>query len=248
VVVRAGTLTIGSEGAISSENLGRGTAGAVLVEGHRLRIDGGRISTNSAEGGGGEIRLKVGDVIVFQNDSAVTTSVAGGADATAGNITIDPKILVIDGSVIKADSGGFGGRVMIVADNILVPGGDFQALIDRGDISATGGTPERAGTVAVNSPDIDLSAGLVVLEGALLNAASQLRERCGARRDIGASSFTGVGRGGLPPSPDGPLASAYVVDEVAVGEAQKAGSRPTAGTAPADVRLAGLSAPCAPLD
>jgi hypothetical protein len=46
----------------------------------------------------------------------------------------------------------------------------------------------------------------VVLEGALLDAASRLRERCATRRDIGASSFTGVGRGGLPPSPDGPLA------------------------------------------
>jgi filamentous hemagglutinin family protein len=249
LVVRAGRLTIGSEGAISSESLGRGTAGAVLVEGHGLRINGGRISTNSAEGGGGEIRLKVGDVIVFQNDSAVTTSVAGGADATAGNITIDPRILVIDGSVIKADSGGFGGRVMIVADNILVPGGDFEALIRRGDVSASGGTPERAGTIAVDSPEVDLSAGLVLLEGALLDAASQLRARCGARRDVGASSFTGVGRGGLPPSPDGPLAGAYLLDEGAVrGIGAKAELRPAAGTAPADVRLAGLIAPCAPLD
>jgi hypothetical protein len=56
---------------------------------------------------------------------------------------------------------------------------------------------------------VDLSVGLVVLGGALLDAASQLRERCGARRDIGASSFTGVGRGGLPASPDGPLTSTY---------------------------------------
>ena len=66
------------------------------------------------------------------------------------------------------------------------------------------------GVVEIVAPEVDLSGGLVVLEGALLDAASQLRERCGARRDIGASSFTGVGRGGLPPSPDGPLAGAYV--------------------------------------
>jgi hypothetical protein len=29
----------------------------------------------------------------------------------------------------------------IVADNILVPGGYFEALLARGDISATGGDP-----------------------------------------------------------------------------------------------------------
>ena len=73
-----------------------------------------------------------------------------------------------------------------------------------------------------------------------------LRERCGARRDIGASSFTGVGRGGLPPSPDGPLASAYVTGAV---RGRRGGG--DGGTRPADrrslhgidVRLAGLSAP-----
>ena len=50
----------------------------------------------------------------------------------------------------------------------------------------------------------------MILDAPLLDAASLLRQRCAARRDIGASSFTGVGRGGLPPSPDGPLLSDYV--------------------------------------
>jgi hypothetical protein len=63
--------------------------------------------------------------------------------------------------------------------------------------------------VATSSPEADLSGGLLILDAALLDAASQLRERCASRRDIGASSFTGVGRGGLPASPDGPLGSAY---------------------------------------
>ena len=62
-----------------------------------------------------------------------------------GNITIDPKVMVIDGSRIRANApAGFGGWVTIVADNILVPGGDFEALLARGDISATGGDPAPA--------------------------------------------------------------------------------------------------------
>jgi hypothetical protein len=248
VTVRAGDLEIRDGGQIDSAAFRGGDAGKVTVKADRLVLDQAAITTTSASAGGGEIQLLVGDVIDL-HDSAITTSVASGNDPTAGNIRIDPTVLIIDGSRIQANAPvGFGGRVTIVADNILVPGGDFEVLLARGEISATGGDPTRAGTIAVNAPEVDLSAGLVVVEGAFIDTAP-LRERCGARRDIGASSFTGVGRGGLPPSPDGPLASAYVVDEAAVAEAQKAGSRRTAGIAPTNVRLVGLSAPpCVPLD
>ena len=246
---------VGSPGqftGIFSDAFREGSAGDVtVVVADRLLLDGGSISTELALAGGGEIRLLVGDLIDL-HDGEVETSVAGGDDPTAGNVTIDPEILIIDGSRIQANARGAprgaGGEITIVADNILVPDGDFQALVDRGDIGATGGPAGVDGTIVVSAPEVDLAGGLVVLEGALLDAASQLRERCGARRDVGASSFTGVGRGGLPPSPDGPLSSAYVIDKAAVGEARKPGSRPTVGTAPAHVRLAGLIAPCAPLD
>jgi large exoprotein involved in heme utilization and adhesion len=219
--VIAEALELRNGGSIHSNAEGAGGAGAVTVEasGRLFLFEGSEVSTDSAAAGGGEIRLRVGDAIVLR-DSNVTTSVQGGTEPTAGSIFVDPKVLVIDGGMIKAEANapsGFGGQVRIVADNILVPGGDFQALVDQGDISASGGTPERAGIVAVNAPEVDLSGGLVVLEGALLDAASQLRERCGARRDIGASSFTGVGRGGLPPGPDGPLAGAYLGRDAAGG-------------------------------
>jgi hypothetical protein len=183
------------------------------VEGDRLLLDGGRITTTSAAAGGGEIQLLFEDVIDLRN-SAVTTSVAGGNDPTAGNILIDPKVLVIDGSTIEADADtGSGGNVRIVADNILVPEGDLEGLIARGEISASGATEAVSGTVAISAPETDISGGLVVLDAALLDAASQLRRRCAARRDVGASSFTGVGRGSLPPSPDSPLSGDYVPRE-----------------------------------
>jgi large exoprotein involved in heme utilization and adhesion len=92
---------------------------------------------------------------------------------------------------------GEGGNIRITVDNLITsPDSVIDASADTG----------IDGTVVISTPDVNLSAGLVVLEGALLDAASRLRERCATRRDIGASSFTGVGRGGLPPSPDGPLA------------------------------------------
>jgi hypothetical protein len=62
-----------------------------------------------------------------------------------------------------------------------------------------------------------------VLEVPLLDAASLLRERCVARRDVGASSFTGIGRGGLPPGPDQPLMSDYTTGAAGRGEAARSG-------------------------
>jgi len=67
-----------------------------------------------------------------------------------------------------------------------------------------------------------------------------LRERCASRRDVGASSFTGVGRGGLPPSPDTPLTTGYL-DGAGVAAAIPVGaSEASAGGS------SGLAPPCAP--
>jgi filamentous hemagglutinin family protein len=195
-----------------------GDAGIVTVTSRRLELDGGNIATISESAGGGAIELRVDDFIDLRN-SAVTTSVAGGTDPTAGNITVDSKILVIDNSQIQANApAGFGGNLTIATDNILVDGGNLDALLARKDISATGADPARAGTVVVSAPDVNLAGDLVVLDVPLLDAASLLRERCAARRDVGASSFTGVGRGGLPPGPDQPLMSDYRISAAPRGE------------------------------
>jgi hypothetical protein len=209
VIVTSGDLEVRDDGEITSAAFGGGDAGKVTVEADRLVLDRASITTVSASAGGGEIQLLVRDLIDLR-DSAITTSVAGGNDPTAGDIRIDPTFLIIDGSTIEADaSSGSGGNVRINADNILIPEGDLKGLLARGDISASGATEEVDGTVAISAPEVDLTGGLVVLEVPLLDAASLLRERCEARRDIGASSLTGVGRGGLPPGPDQPLMSEY---------------------------------------
>ncbi|MCE3246695.1 MAG: hypothetical protein K0R41_520, partial [Geminicoccaceae bacterium] len=226
--------------AILSSATGTGDAGDIgIVAGRQIRLEDGRIASDASVSGGGAIVIQAPQVIDLK-DSEISTSVAL-LDASAGDITIDPHFLILDRSFILARaSAGQGGDIRIAADQLLVSPGS--------EINAEAGEEGIDGTVVITAPEVDLAGGLVVLEGALLDAASQLRERCGARRDVGASSFTGVGRGGLPPSPDGPLSSAYVIDKAAAGEARKAASRPTVGTAPAHVRLAGLSAPCAPLD
>ncbi len=238
VTVEADRLVLDRAGEISSAAFGGGDAGEVTVVADRLVLDRALITTTSASAGGGEIQLLVGDLIDL-HDSAITTSVIGGADNTAGSIGIGSSILVIDGSQIQANApGGEGGFLTIVADNIVVPGGDFDALLDRGDISATGGDPTRAGTIAVNAPEINLAGDLVTVQAPLLDVATLLGEPCGARRDVGASSLIAAGRGGLPASPDAPLPSGYGAPAADAGQR---GAAASAAAHPAMLHLAGCA-------
>jgi hypothetical protein len=196
-----------------SDELGAGDAGELtVVARQRLDIDNAFIGTESVAAGGGRIDLEVGELLFLTDSGEISSSVFGGAGTTAGDITIDPRFIVLDGSSIIAQAReGRGGNIGITADN-LVPSPDSV-------INAEAGNEGIDGMVVVSTPEVDLSGELVVLESELLDIASQLRERCGARRDIGASSFTGVGRGGLPPGPDGPLAGAYLNEVGAPGRA-----------------------------
>jgi hypothetical protein len=215
-----------------SDEPGAGDAGELtVVARQRLDIDNAFIGTESRAAGGGQIALEVGELLILSDAGEISSSVFGGAGTTAGDITIDPRFIVLDGSSIIAQArGGRGGNIRITADNLI--------LSPDSVINAEAGDEGIDGTVVVSTPEVDLSGGLVVLEGALLDAASQLRERCGARRNIGASSFTGVGRGGLPASPDAPLTGLHA----AVAQTGGVAGAPTM-TASSDRRTL-IAAPC----
>ena len=202
VIVTAPTIILADRGSIASFSRGTGQGGRVTIRARdTFRSTGGRVTAQTAEGGAdaGDVAITVGWLIDLV-DSTVSTSAAAG-QGSGGNIFIDPVFIILDGSRIGARAReGAGGNIRIVADNFIVsPDSVIDASSELG----------IDGNVEIDAPDEDISGELVVLEGALLDASSLLRERCAARRDIGASSFTGVGRGGLPPSPEGPLASPY---------------------------------------
>src|SRR5262249_32621540 len=80
-----------------------GDAGNILIDAETVKLtDGGTITTTAADAAGGNIALNVGNLLYLQ-DSSITTSVLGGT-GNGGNINIDPKILVLDHSVISANA------------------------------------------------------------------------------------------------------------------------------------------------
>jgi filamentous hemagglutinin family protein len=206
ITLRARDLRIADGGRISSaaadpNGFGfSGNAGSIdaTVTGSATLEGGGAITTESIFAGGGIITLRVNDVLSL-TDSRITTSVADG-NGNGGDINIDPVFVVLNNSQIIARAvGGNGGDITIVTQFILQ---DPASVIDA---SSQFGL---SGQVVVTAPEIDVSSRLGALSSTFVDPASRLRESCAARASSG-NSFVGVGRGGLPASPQAAAFAAY---------------------------------------
>ena len=69
-------------------------------------------------------------------------------------------------------------------------------------LTASGTT---AGTVEIAAPELDLTAGLVVLPGVFVDSSLRLQEQCARRLGLDFSSFLILGRGGVSLGPDDAL-------------------------------------------
>jgi hypothetical protein len=160
----------------------------------------GQVAT---DGSGGRITIDAREMLRLGDGSRAATSVFGGADTRAGNIDIDPQFVVLNrGSAIRANATvGAGGAIRIAARRLVVSAGSV--------IDASAGPAGIDGVVVTSSPEVDLTSGLVVLPTVFLGVDRLLQAGCDARAGERLSSFTAVGRGGLPASPEQPLAAGY---------------------------------------
>jgi large exoprotein involved in heme utilization and adhesion len=95
------------------------------------------------------------------------------------------------------------------------------------------------GSVNIDAPDSDVSAGLAVLPESFLDAASLMQANCGAAR-AGLSSLVEVGRGGVPSDPDDYLSSLDLAPVLQTSDATDARLYST-GSASSRIQLAGLA-------
>ncbi len=192
---------------ISARSEGTGGAGSVAVTAPTLTLaDGAEITVEALAADGGGITIQVIELIDL-HDSSVTTTVAGGR-GNAGDISIDPRFLILQNSTIRANAvGGDGGNISIVAGNLIS---------DRDSVIEASSKLGVSGTVSISSPAEDVSGGLVVLNPDFLDAAAELTDRCAAAAAGRGSSITTAGRGGLPWAPEAPLPG-FVNDETGLG-------------------------------
>jgi hypothetical protein len=157
------------------------------------------VTTAATHADGGNIDVPAG-YMVNLIDSKITASVGGGPQTTGGNITVDPRYVVLNDSQIIADAyEGKGGNIRITADVFLA---SPESVVDAS--SALG----INGTVDIQAPVSSISGTLAPLQGNFLSTEALLRDRCAAKiRGEKYSSFVVSGRDGLPIRPGSVLPS-----------------------------------------
>jgi filamentous hemagglutinin family protein len=185
----------------TAQSTGSGDAGSVTVSAVRLLMNNGAaISTEAKTANGGNITLKIDDLLYLVS-SKITTSVKGET-GNGGNITIDPQFVVLNHSSIIAEAvEGHGG-------NITINAGQFIPSIDS--IVSASSQLGISGTVVISGPRVDVNGALVVLSTELRSAAEVLRHSCAAQAAQPQSSLVEGGRGGLPQDPDTTLPALYI--------------------------------------
>jgi large exoprotein involved in heme utilization and adhesion len=202
IAVGASRVDIVAGGRIEGKSTGAGDAGSInIVASDALRLVGGTISSEALNADGGNIDIRVGNLVHLRN-SEITTAVGSGAGA-GGNIFIDPTFVILENSRITANAfGGPGGNIQIIATYFL---NTLNSLVDA---SSQAGVP---GTVSISAPNTNLSTQLKVLPATFFDATQLVREACSGRGVAGGggSSLVGVGRGGLAASPERFATSTY---------------------------------------
>jgi large exoprotein involved in heme utilization and adhesion len=185
---------------IGAESSGTGNAGDIGINARNtLQMENSSIATEAKQADGGNLQIKAG-YMVNLIDSKITASVKGGPQTTGGNITIDPRYVVLnDSQIIAKATEGRGGNIKINADVFLAsPESSVDAHSDRG----------ISGTVDIRAAINSITQTLVPIQGNFLSAAELLRDRCSAKiRGEKYSSFVVSGRDGLPIRPGSVLPS-----------------------------------------
>jgi filamentous hemagglutinin family protein len=210
--ITAGDVSLQGGSTISANSTGsaQALAGSVnVVFGNTLSLGGGSaITTTSLLADGGNISVTSTGSTLSLFDSQITTSVQSGV-GQGGNITLGSDLhaldfLIMSDGQIRADAfGGPGGNIRVFADTFL----------SSGSIISASSALSAPGTIAIQAQFTDLNSALVQLPADVLQATILLRASCAARLAEGkTSSLVVAGREGVPPEPDGLLASPLVLD------------------------------------
>lgn len=187
-------------------NSGVSNAGNISINaGQQLEMTNGSsitTTTESPQANGGNIDIRAIDRIRLV-DSMISTSVKG-SEGSGGNIFIDPKVVILQGSDVTAKAvGGAGGNITFVTPLFLADSAStVSASSERGP----------SGTVIIQSPTANLSGAVGQLVSKTSPPQVLLQNRCVALAGGEQSTFILAGRDSLPAEPGGWLSSPVSLD------------------------------------
>jgi len=185
---------------VSAQSSGEGDAGNIdITATDRFLMNDSSVSTDAGQADGGTIKIRTNEMVRL-GDSQITASVGGGSATVGGNISIDPKFVILENSKIFANAfEGKGGNINIVTDVFLA---DSNCIIDA---SSDRGID---GTVDIRAAFSYLSKNPAPLSEKFRSAVELLREPCLARVQGGKyNSLVVSGREAFPVGPGGLLPS-----------------------------------------
>ncbi len=187
------TLTNGAS--ISASSTGSGNAGNIEINaGNRFEARNSSVTTKSEQAGGGNIEINARDRFRLVNSQVNASAFLDG-----GNITIDPRLVLLQNSQILAQSiHGNGGNITITTPLFLSDQSSFVSASSQFGLN---------GTVTIQKPTSNLSGSLGTLTSKPSQAQSLLTQRCAALANGQASSFVVAGREQLPADPGSWLTS-----------------------------------------
>lgn len=193
IKVQARHIRLTDRGKITAESRGEGEAGnIILVVDEQLNMQHSTIETAAVRADGGDITV-ISNGYLYLIDSGITTSVQT-EKGDGGNIVVQSKFIVPDGSHIIARSvGGKGGNIKISTTGIY----EFSESVI--DASSQLGVD---GEVIINSPDINVSGGLIILSTQFVDVGRFLEYFCKTYPLDKLSQFIVVSFAGSPPTPE----------------------------------------------
>jgi large exoprotein involved in heme utilization and adhesion len=217
IFIRASETVTLSNSTISTAVTGRGEGlgGSINLEADSVFLrDRAFLTAETVSGRGGNIRLQLDSQLRMQGTSQITaTAGTAGVGGDGGNIDITSPLIVAlpaENSDITANAfQGTGGNINITTQGLF--GAEFrETLTPESDITASSQFGV-SGTVAINNPIANTSAGLVELADTPIDPNEQVLVGCVAKQ---GHSFTVTGRGGLPQDPTTAIRGQTVLSDV----------------------------------
>jgi filamentous hemagglutinin family protein len=187
----AGSITINAAHAVTLRDRGSIATSAemsnagnidltIAPTGTGLQMFSSSITSEARAGNGGDIHIRA-PLIVYLLDSQITAF----AGQSGARITIDPRFVILNNSVINGLAGNTPQPVTIVAESLIVST-ESAILTELPNFQV----------------DLDIASSLTRLPTSLAGTQAKLAEQCGIRLGRELSSFIVTGRGGVAAEPD----------------------------------------------
>ncbi|MBD2430026.1 MULTISPECIES: filamentous hemagglutinin N-terminal domain-containing protein [Fischerella] len=216
LIITTNRLNVKDGAEVTVSGKGSGSAGNLTITTNDLRLNQGKLTAETNAGEGANIKLQNLDLLFMQNESLI--SAQAFQDANGGNINVDAaKGFVVavpeqNNDIVANAFLGNGGKINITTQGIFgIEERKATSENRSNDIDASSEFGLN-GTVAINTPNVDPSQGLVQLPAIPINV--EVAQGCQAQGEQSSVAFYNTGRGGIAPNPYEPLSSSQIWEDV----------------------------------